>query len=507
LRTADEGLSPSKGVAASVETARYADPTPIIDLRPYERPVLRALQRNRWRALTVVVVLSDVLAITAGLVLATAVRFGGQTLESASPYGYWLALWVPLWLVGLLAAGLYDRGRTQNPAEELRRIVQGVTLGAAISVMASFSVRFPLSRAWALLAWGFGLAALVVGRRIIRKTIHALRRRGRLRRRALIIGADPSGQDLAEAVSHAPWEGLDVVGFVAVEEGSWLPSGEAPIVGTAERLRDLTTELRVSDVLVSPTVAGNGHMGRVVSALDGVPVDLRIAPGLEGFRPSTLTIHPLGDRALVTVERIELRPTARVIKRILDLVLGAVLLVPAAIVVAVCALVVRIDSPGPAFFRQCRVGLRGREFTIWKLRTMRIDAEDERSVLDARNEAQGPLFKIQKDPRVTRVGGFLRRTSLDELPQLINVLAGHMSLVGPRPPLPREVARYDDRLGRRLLVKPGITGLWQVSGRSSLSFEEYVRYDLMYVQNWSIALDFYILAKTIPAVLFRRGAC
>jgi exopolysaccharide biosynthesis polyprenyl glycosylphosphotransferase len=247
-------------------------------------------------------------------------------------------------------------------------------------------------------------------------------------------------------------------------------------------------------------------MGRVVSALDGVPVDLRIAPGLEGFRPSALTIHPLGDRALVTVERIELRPTARVIKRVLDLVLGTVLLVPAAIVTAVCALVVRLDSPGPAFFRQCRVGLRGREFTIWKLRTMRTDAEDERSVLETRNEAQGPLFKIQQDPRVTRVGGFLRRTSLDELPQLINVLAGHMSLVGPRPPLPREVARYDDRLGRRLLVKPGITGLWQVSGRSSLSFEDYVRYDLMYVQNWSIALDFYILAKTLPAVLFRRGA-
>jgi lipopolysaccharide/colanic/teichoic acid biosynthesis glycosyltransferase len=167
---------------------------------------------------------------------------------------------------------------------------------------------------------------------------------------------------------------------------------------------------------------------------------------------------------------------------------------------------VRLDSSGPAFFKQRRVGLRGRQFSIWKLRTMREDAEEQRLELEYRNEADGLLFKIEDDPRVTRVGRFLRRSSLDELPQLINVLAGHMSLVGPRPPLPGEVSGYSDRTGRRLLVKPGMTGLWQVSGRNALSFEDYVRYDLLYVQNWSAALDLYILWKTVPAVLFRRGA-
>jgi lipopolysaccharide/colanic/teichoic acid biosynthesis glycosyltransferase len=182
------------------------------------------------------------------------------------------------------------------------------------------------------------------------------------------------------------------------------------------------------------------------------------------------------------------------------------LLVVAAPLIAACALAVRLESPGPAFFRQSRIGERGRPFVMWKLRTMQDGADKLHVKLQSRNEYDGVLFKIRDDPRITRVGRFLRRTSLDELPQLFNVVAGHMSLVGPRPPLPLEVARYDERLGRRLLVKPGITGLWQVSRQRKLSFEDYVRYDLMYVQNWSIALDLYILARTIPAIISRRGA-
>ena len=474
-------------------------------LRRYERPALRPVQQGRWHALQFAHVVVDLVALGIALLGATGIRFGVTGV--ADEYGVGLFLWLAIWLGGLLAVGLYDLERIQNPADELRMVIRGVTLGAATAVIASFSVRFPLSRAWLLLAWVLAVVVVALGRRALRKTVYFFRRRGRLRRRTLIVGTDPSGVALAEATTRAPWEGYDVVGFVSVEEtpGTTPPAG-IPVVGSADDLRELTTALHVTDVLVAPNVAGNGHLAEVVSALDGVPVHLRLAPGLEGFLPSRLAVQTLGDRPLVSIDRGELNATARVAKRTLDLVLGSVLLLLSLPVLLVCAAAVRLDSPGPVFFKQHRIGLRGRRFRIWKLRTMHVGAEEQRLELEYRNEADGLLFKIEDDPRVTRVGRFLRRTSLDELPQLVNVLAGHMSLVGPRPPLPGEVSGYSDRTGRRLLVKPGMTGLWQVSGRSRLSFEDYVRYDLLYVQNWSVALDLFILWKTIPAVIFRRGA-
>jgi exopolysaccharide biosynthesis polyprenyl glycosylphosphotransferase len=487
--------------------AGEAGPGELRIIRRYERPALRPLQQGRWHVLQLAHVLVDLLALGGALLGATAIRFGGEALAESSSYGAGLILWLVLWLAGLVLVGVYDLERIQNPAEELRMVIRGVTLGAALAVIASFSVRFPLSRGWLLVAWALALVGVALGRRALRKTVYVFRRRGRLRRRTLIVGTDPSGVALAEAAARAPWEGFDVVGFVSMDgraDGP-LPAG-LPLVGSADRLRELTGTLLVTDVLVAPTVAGNGRLTEVVSALDGVPVHLRIAPGLEGFLPSRLAVQTLGDRPLVSVERGELNATARVAKRTLDLVLGTILMVLSIPVLLACAVAVRLDSAGPVFFRQRRVGLRGRQFTIWKLRTMEAQAEEQRLELEYRNEADGLLFKIEDDPRITRVGRFLRRTSLDELPQLVNVLTGHMSLVGPRPPLPGEVTGYSDRTGRRLLVKPGITGLWQVSGRNKLSFEDYVRYDLLYVQNWSIALDLYILWKTVPAVVFRRGA-
>jgi exopolysaccharide biosynthesis polyprenyl glycosylphosphotransferase len=476
-------------------------------VRRYERPALRPLQQGRWHALQVAHVLVDLLAIAAAMIGATALRFGGDAVAGEDSYGGELLVWLALWLAGLLLAGLYDLERIQNPAEELRMVVRGVTLGAAIAVIASFSVQFPLPRGWLLLAWGLALASVALGRRALRKTVYFFRRRGRLRRRSLIVGTDASAIALAEATARSPWEGFDVVGFVSVDGRAEGPlRTNLNVVGSIDRLRELTTTHLITDVLVAPNVAGNGQFSEVVSALDGVPVHLRIAPGLEGFFPSRLAVQTLGDRPLVSVERGELNPSARVAKRALDLVVGSILLAASAPVLLACAVAVRLDSPGSAFFRQHRVGMSGRTFRIWKLRTMEVGAEERKLELSYRNEADGVLFKIEDDPRVTRVGRFLRRTSLDELPQLINVLAGHMSLVGPRPPLPGEVTGYSDRTGRRLLVKPGMTGLWQVSGRSGLPFEDYVRYDLLYVQNWSIALDLYILWKTVPAVLFRRGA-
>jgi exopolysaccharide biosynthesis polyprenyl glycosylphosphotransferase len=500
----------SEPVGAASDRADRAGPAArgsaaIVDLRPtYERPAIQPFRRHRWRVLAVLTALGDLLAIAVALTAADLIvadRLDGAiSSAAATPLGR-----IAPWWFGMAAAGLYDIRRIENPVEELRRVVYGASIGAAVAIVAAYSLGASLSRTWTALAWVFVLIAVATSRRVLRKTVHTLRKRGRLRRRALIVGTDATALALARDVEKAPWEGLDVVGFVA-PAGTAASAPTEPVVGEIEGLRDLAITLAVSDILVSPTVAGNGSLSAIVAALDGVPVELRVAPGLDGFLTTHLSVQPLGDRALVAIERTELRPMARVGKRLLDLSLGGVMLLLALPIIGIAALAVKVDSRGPAFFRQRRIGLRGSAFTIWKLRTMTIDAEQKLTELVERNGTDELLFKLREDPRVTRVGRFLRRTSIDELPQLLNVVMGQMSLVGPRPPLPDEVARYDVRLGRRLLVKPGITGLWQVSGRAQLGVEDYVRHDLLYVQNWSFALDLYILVKTVPAVISGRGA-
>lgn len=208
--------------------------------------------------------------------------------------------------------------------------------------------------------------------------------------------------------------------------------------------------------------------------------------------------------ALFSLRRHRFSRRQRLVKRILDVSVTSVALVIAAPFMLAIALAIKFTNPGPVLFKQRRVGAQEREFTILKFRTMVVGAHDQRAALD--NEADGLLFKMRRDPRVTRVGRFLRKTSLDELPQLFNVLAGTMSLVGPRPALPEEVDRYAESQRGRLRVKPGVTGLWQVNGRHDLVFDDYVRYDLFYVENWSLTMDLYILAKTIPALLTARGS-
>jgi exopolysaccharide biosynthesis polyprenyl glycosylphosphotransferase len=235
--------------------------------------------------------------------------------------------------------------------------------------------------------------------------------------------------------------------------------------------------------------------------------DFLLAPILSDVASSRLAARPTNGVPLVRVRAPNLSPISRLPKELLDRALAAVLLVVLSPLMLLIALVVRLDSPGPALFRQPRVGRYGDHFTMLKFRTMRQDAEQLRAELEHLNQnSDGLLFKMKKDPRITRVGSALRQYSLDELPQLINVLTGHMSLVGPRPPLPEEVEEYTPEVKRRLLVKPGLTGLWQVSGRSDLPWDEAVRLDLGYVDNWSVSLDLLILMRTGSAVVRGTGA-
>jgi exopolysaccharide biosynthesis polyprenyl glycosylphosphotransferase len=468
-----------------------------------EKPSIKPAKRTRWKVLVLAMAAVDLITIGSAVLIASIARFGAPGLSQGGPSGHRAELWVPFYFLGLLTAGLHSRHRLENPFEELRAIVKGITVGSVLAITVSFSLKFEFSRGWAVISWVLALVLVAVGRYLLRKTVHALRRRGRLRRRVVIVGTHQPAARLLTSVERAPWEGLDVIGFVAAD-GDRHPTVNK-VLGHVSDLRNIVLVNGVEEVLVAPEIDAKS-VGELSAALDGVPVDLRFAPGLDGFLPSRIVVHPLGDRPLLAIERAELQPIARIAKRLLDLVLGSVLFLLSLPVLAVCAAAIRIDSKGPVFFRQRRVGLNGTEFRVWKLRTMVADAESKKAALAHGNEADGVLFKLRSDPRVTRVGAFLRKVSLDELPQLINILTGQMTLVGPRPLPAADVARADPQFSRRLRVRPGMTGLWQVSGRSELSYEDFLRLDLLYAQNWSIALDFFILAKTVPVVLFRRGA-
>jgi exopolysaccharide biosynthesis polyprenyl glycosylphosphotransferase len=248
------------------------------------------------------------------------------------------------------------------------------------------------------------------------------------------------------------------------------------------------------------------YLRRLSWQLEGTGLELLVAPGLVEVAGPRLHIRPYEGFPLLSVEQPRFEGWHRFVKGGFDRGISALLLLVLAPVLALIALAVRLDSPGPVLYRQERVGLNGRTFTMLKFRSMVVDAEERLEALRAANISDGLLFKMRQDPRVTRVGRWLRRLSLDELPQLLNVLGGSMSLVGPRPPLPREVEGYDAVVQRRLLVKPGLTGLWQISGRSDLTWEESIRLDLRYVENWSLPLDLLILWKTGRAVLSRSGA-
>jgi exopolysaccharide biosynthesis polyprenyl glycosylphosphotransferase len=471
--------------------------------RAYERPALRPLDRQSWRRLMMVTALSDVVALGTALFFATGTRFGRATINSNNAYGRGVWMWLILWWASLVIAGMYERNRIENRVEELRATFNGVSLGAALAIAGAFFVHFQVSRIWVGMAWALGLVFVILGRAAIRFVVGRLRTRGRLRRRAIVVGADAAGRDLAQAAAKATWEGVDIVGFVAVDDVS--ARGE-DVIGTLSDLREIVVGSFATEVLVGPTATGEGKLSEIVGALDGLTVELRVAPGLEGFFASRLQLHPLGDRALVGVERVELKPAAKLFKRVFDLALGIPLTLLFLPLILLTAIAIRIDSKGWPFFRQTRVGLGGRHFKMIKLRSMVANAEALVTELETQNEVEAVLFKMKRDPRITRVGRVIRATSIDELPQLFNVLLGNMSLVGPRPLPLRDVIPEGSPLQRRILVKPGMTGMWQVNGRHELSYEDFVKQDLLYVQNWSVALDMLILARTIPAILNQRGS-
>ncbi|HEY8545636.1 MAG TPA: sugar transferase [Acidimicrobiales bacterium] len=456
----------------------------------------------------------DVVAVAIAAVVAHLMRFGlttGTRLPGPDiPYVLIALASLPAWVGVLAAAGAYDRRILGSGSDEYRRILNGGVHCLAVVAVLHFVFRLVFARGWVGVMIPVAVVLLVLERYGLRRWLYYQRGRGRFVHRILLVGSVPSVVGVGEHLARASWSGYRVVGVcVDVPDGDEehldIAGRRVPIVGSSADVRRALVACDADAVAITDESAP-GELHELAEAVDPPDVEVLVAPAITDVAGPRTVVRPVAGMPLLHVEEPTFAGPERILKEAMDRVLAALGLVLLAPVFLVIAAAIRLDTPGPIFFRQGRIGLGGRRFAIVKFRTMIDGAEAQRAVLADRNEADGLLFKLRADPRVTRVGRVLRRWSVDELPQLWNVLRGEMSLVGPRPPLPTEVAQYEHHVTRRLLVKPGMTGLWQVSGRADLEWDEAVRLDLYYVDHWSPTMDLAIICRTFSAVTRGNGA-
>ncbi|HUR51223.1 MAG TPA: sugar transferase [Mycobacteriales bacterium] len=470
--------------------------------------------RARWllryaRAMIVV----DTLVLLLASLLGAALRFG-PSLQDAEvrgiPYLALSLLIAPLWVGVLGLSRCYETRFVGNGSEEFKRVANASFRVAALLVFIAFMTKTEVARGFLAVLIPVGLCGLVAGRLCGRVLLHRMRRRGRCVHKVVVVGSASSALEMVTTLQRDPLSGLQVVAAcVTGEPRMFTKDSLVPVLGSLTDVVEVLNDLGADTVCVAAGPGVTAAALRDLSyQLEGTGVDLLVSPVLTNVTGTRLSSRTIPGLPLLHVDEPELDGSRRLIKGIFDRTLGLLGLLLVSPLLLAIAVAIRLTSSGPALFRQERIGRAGKPFQIWKFRSMYVDAEQQRETLVAENKhgLEGVLFKVEADPRVTPVGRFLRRYSLDELPQLVNVVLGHMSLVGPRPPLQDEVDRYDGHVHRRLLVKPGMTGLWQVSGRADLPWEESVRLDLHYVENWSLGLDVAVLCKTVMAVVRPSGA-
>ncbi len=425
------------------------------------------------------------------------------------------ALFVGATLVAFFMRGLYRLPRWTGFLDEATLVTGGVTTSMATVILLAFLFRFSPSRLVFLYAWICAVAFLLARRFFSRTMQRWLWSKGVGVDRVLVVGAGETGRRLMQAMMSKPLLGYHVVGFVddevsadALAVATEHRVTRAERLGTTDEVGEVVKSRHIDEVIIA--LSGNEH-GNVLSIIEHCRrrgVTFKVVPDLLQLSLDRIDIGEVAGVPLIGLKDSSIRGSNYLIKRTIDLLIAMVVLAIAAIPMAIIGLLIKRDSEGPVFYRAQRVGKNGVPFTLIKFRCMVDGADDQRAELYAeRGEGQDPrLFKLPDDPRLTRVGGVLRRWSLDELPQFVNILKGEMSVVGPRPQLPDEVAKYEDWHRQRLFVTPGLTGLWQINGRSHLSFDEMVRLDLYYAEHWSPWLDMKIVLRTAPAVVTGRGA-
>jgi exopolysaccharide biosynthesis polyprenyl glycosylphosphotransferase len=495
----------------------------IFERTPLAVPGGKAIPRTRVHGRTVglkQIVLAlpvlDALFISVSFILAYHLRFKNSLLPYKAPFSpqfYWtlLALLVPTWLLIFAAYGLYTPRRLFGGTREYARVVNACAVGVMAMIVLSFmhrGVEQPVSRGWLLIYFSLSVFTLISYRFSFRRIIYRLRQRGLFLKRSLIVGANQEGQAMAEQFCSVPIAGVHVVGFVDDTRPRGSVVNGLPILGNSRSVRTLVEEQEIDELIIAPTSLSRQALLNIYRTFssNGSGVEIRLSPGLFEILTTGATVQEVGSVPLVSLNRLRITGIDAFLKSALDYVgaaVGLILLLPFLLLIA---LLIKLDSPGPALHRRRVLGVGGQTFEAFKFRTMRVDADEYLEQHPELAEELGRNGKLKNDPRVTRLGKFLRKASIDELPQLINVLKGQMSLVGPRMISPLEWAKFGKWKHNLLTVRPGITGLWQVSGRSELSYEDRVRLDMHYIRNYTIWLDMRVLFNTLGAVVRGCGA-
>jgi exopolysaccharide biosynthesis polyprenyl glycosylphosphotransferase len=447
------------------------------------------------------------------VVIVSAATFGGLFLRFGDARHYPFLnqtaayLLAPTWIALLAISRAYERERVRTGTEQIKALFEGTVRMMALSGFVAYATKSSVSRGFFLIALPGGFVVLTLGRLLAIALLRRARRRGRCLHKVLAVGNVGDIQHLLQELARRDHHGLHVVGACTFAATDPEIAEGVPVLGTPADARRVAADVQADTVAITSSgVLGREGLRQLAWQLEGSDTSLLLTPELTDVAGPRINVRPLGALSLLQVTEPKFSGATRILKGAVDRVVAAAMLLVLSPVLVAIAILIKLDSRGPVFFRQTRSGVGGAPFELVKFRSMVDAAEDLLIDLTDQNESGGVLFKIRRDPRCTRVGRVLRRLSMDELPQLWNVLIGDMSLVGPRPPLPSEVEMYEEDARRRLLVKPGLTGLWQVSGRSDLSWEESVRLDLYYVENWSFVLDLVIIVRTVGAVVAGRGA-
>lgn len=452
-----------------------------------------------------------VIADLFALVIGVAMAFGIQALVRPVPtfviVGHlWLVLAAaPVFAIGAGLNKMYFSRANERPLDEARNVLKAVSTGMSWLVIVGLLTQYmDLSRLWVVTVTVTISASVLIERALARSAFRRLRHAGVVTRRIVIVGTDSHAIALMHAYDRDPASGYNVVGFVG--DDAQAARGDISVLGDVSSLPEVLAEVEACGVVVSLGSISDDEVNQLTRLLTDDGYHVAVSSSLRDIDISRLRTQHVDGRTLIYVERTIRNGWRSGAKRVFDIAFSLSLLIATIPIQLWAILTIKLTSPGPVFFKQVRVGKDGELFQMIKYRTMVVDAEEQKASLAHLNESDGALFKMANDPRITKIGRVLRRFSIDELPQLYCILLGTMSAVGPRPALPDEVEQWDGETAQRLKVLPGLTGLWQVSGRSSTSFEQYSRLDLAYVDNWSLLHDIRICFKTVWIVLSGRGA-
>lgn len=460
---------------------------------------------------------TDAIVVVVAVCLAQLVRFGAESALAPNGAAQVPAIVVSVglafcWILTLRAFQTLDRRIVGSGSQEYSRVVTACLAVFGVLAMIDLLFRLNIARGFVAIALPVGSVALLLSRWFWRQWLGHQRLCSRNVERVLVVGSETSAVPMMQRLLRQPNLGFQVVGVCLPSRAGQRQSVAVddvgiPVCGSFDDVCDAVVDSGATTVAVTSAEAlGHDAMQALSWDLEGLDVEMMVSPGVTDVAGPRVMVRPVAGLPLLHIDKPRYEGANRFRKAFVDRVGAALIVALLAPVFVAVGIAIKLDSRGPVFYRGTRVGVNNTHFAMWKFRSMVQNADTLKVNLHSLNEGSGVLFKMRDDPRVTKVGKFIRRYSLDELPQLFNVVSGSMSLVGPRPPLPDEVERYDGRVARRMLVKPGMTGLWQVSGRSDLSWEESVRLDLSYVENWSIMQDALILWRTVKAVVAKDGA-